>query len=239
MTTFEPDAAEAELGQKATVLVGSNVLKNKRGHLLLTNDRILFTDQRSDPALAGGVGGALAGAFAEGLERMRTVKPPLLDLPRRNLPKRGELLRREPLRRIGIRTRIETEDRPEFVFVRFQVLFGVLRNRFENDEPTERLVGRSLRRDRSGVHSIASPANHSHQTARSRTSIRPWEAVEHVPGDVCRRPFYLTSFSQIVATRAVKTRFGSATRLRPLLGTGRRPALSMDRQDAGAVEDPR
>ena len=106
MRTFEPDAAEAELGQKATVLMGSNVLKNKRGHLLLTNDRILFTDQRSDPTLAGGVGGALAGALAEGLERMRKVKPPLLDLPRRNLPKRGELLRREPLRRIGIRTRI-------------------------------------------------------------------------------------------------------------------------------------
>jgi hypothetical protein len=71
-------------------------------------------------------------------------------------PEPGELLRREPLRRIGIRTRIEAEDRREFVFVSSEVLAGVVRDRFENDDPLEGLVGRSLRRDRSGVHSIAS-----------------------------------------------------------------------------------
>ena len=78
---FGTDMAETELGRKATVLMGTNVLKNKRGQLLLTNDRILFTDQRLDPTLAGGVGGALAGAVAEGLQRMRKEKPPLMDVP--------------------------------------------------------------------------------------------------------------------------------------------------------------
>ena len=72
---------ETELAYEATVLMGGNVLKNKRGHLLLTTERVLFTDQRFDPVMAGGVGGPLAGALAGALEKGRTKKPPLLDVP--------------------------------------------------------------------------------------------------------------------------------------------------------------
>jgi len=78
---FRLGTAETELAQEATVLMGSNTLKNKRGHVLLTNDRVLFTDQRFNPTLAGGVGGPFAGMLADALERGRKGKPPLLDFP--------------------------------------------------------------------------------------------------------------------------------------------------------------
>jgi hypothetical protein len=47
--SFAPGTPEAELAEKATVLMGGNALKNKRGHLLITNDRVVFSDQRFDP----------------------------------------------------------------------------------------------------------------------------------------------------------------------------------------------
>ena len=72
---------EAEIAEQATVLMGGNALKNKRGHLLVTNDRILFSDQRFDPATSGAVGGALAGMLASALESRRKGRPPLLDFP--------------------------------------------------------------------------------------------------------------------------------------------------------------
>jgi hypothetical protein len=78
---FRPGTPETELADLTTVLMGRNVLKNKRGHALLTNDRVLFSDQRFDPTLAGGVGGPLAGALAGALERRRKGKPPILDFP--------------------------------------------------------------------------------------------------------------------------------------------------------------
>ena len=79
--TLAPGTPEAELAEKQTVLMGGNALKNKRGHLLVTNDRILFSDQRFDPAMSGAVGGALAGMLASALESRRKGKPPLLDFP--------------------------------------------------------------------------------------------------------------------------------------------------------------
>jgi hypothetical protein len=78
---FTPGAAETELAHEATVLMGGNALKNKRGHVLLTNDRLLFTDQRFNPILAGSVGGPLAGLLAGALESRRKGKPPILDFP--------------------------------------------------------------------------------------------------------------------------------------------------------------
>ena len=78
---FEPGTPETELADLSTVLMGGGPLSNKRGHALLTSDRLLFSDQRFAPAQAGAVGGPLAGALAEALERRRKGRPPLLDLP--------------------------------------------------------------------------------------------------------------------------------------------------------------
>jgi hypothetical protein len=78
---FAPGTLEAGIAEKATVLMGGNALKNKRGHLLITNDRVVFSDQRFDPAMSGAVGGPLAGMLATALESRRKGKPPLLDFP--------------------------------------------------------------------------------------------------------------------------------------------------------------
>lgn len=78
---FRPGTPEVELHNQATVLMSSGPLSNKRGNALLTNDRVLFTDQRFDPTLSRGVGGVLAGALAEQLEKLRKERPPMVDLP--------------------------------------------------------------------------------------------------------------------------------------------------------------
>jgi hypothetical protein len=78
---FRQSTVETELAHKATVLMGGYLLKNKRGHVLITNDRVLFTDQRFNPTSAGAVGGPLAGLLAEALEHRRKGRPPLLDFP--------------------------------------------------------------------------------------------------------------------------------------------------------------
>jgi hypothetical protein len=78
---FAPGTPEAGIAEKATVLMGGNALKNKRGHLLITNDRVVFSDQRFDPAMSGAVGGPLAGMLASALESRRKGRPPLLDFP--------------------------------------------------------------------------------------------------------------------------------------------------------------
>ena len=59
---FQPGTPEDLLHDQATVLMSGGALKNKRGHAHLTNDRVLFMDQRFNPTQAGAVGGLLAGA---------------------------------------------------------------------------------------------------------------------------------------------------------------------------------
>ena len=56
-------------------------------------------------------------------------------------PEIGELVEWEPLGRIRIGARVETEDRHELSFVGLPALLSVVRDRFEDDEPLERLVG--------------------------------------------------------------------------------------------------
>lgn len=76
---FQPGAAEDVLSELETVLMAGGPLKNKRGHALLTNDRILFMDQRFAPAQAGAVGGWMAAKLAEELEKRRKERPPMVD----------------------------------------------------------------------------------------------------------------------------------------------------------------
>jgi len=77
---FQPDTPEAELHDQATVLMAGGALKNRRGHALLTNDRVIFLDQRFDVRAAWAVGGILTGLVAEQLEKRRE-KQVLVDLP--------------------------------------------------------------------------------------------------------------------------------------------------------------
>jgi hypothetical protein len=77
---FRPGTPEDLLHDQATVLISGGPLKNKRGHAHLTNDRVLFMDQRFDATQAQAVGGMLAGALAEQLERRRKERPPMVDL---------------------------------------------------------------------------------------------------------------------------------------------------------------
>ena len=78
---FSPGTPETEVADLQTVLIGGGPLSNKRGHALLTNDRLVFNDQRFAPVQAGGVGGPLAGMLASALESRRKGRPPLLDFP--------------------------------------------------------------------------------------------------------------------------------------------------------------
>jgi hypothetical protein len=77
---FRPGTPEIQLHDEATVLMAGNALKNKRGVLHLTNERLFFNDQRFNPQLAGGVGGPLAGTLSEALEKLRREHPPMVDL---------------------------------------------------------------------------------------------------------------------------------------------------------------
>ena len=78
---IQPGTPETLLHDRATVLISGGPLKNKRGHAHLTNDRVLFMDQRFDPTQSRAVGGLLAGALAEQLEARRKERPPMVDLP--------------------------------------------------------------------------------------------------------------------------------------------------------------
>jgi hypothetical protein len=55
--------------------MAGGALKNKRGVLHLTNDRLFFNDQRFDTSLGG-----LAGTLSEALEKLRKEHPPMIDL---------------------------------------------------------------------------------------------------------------------------------------------------------------
>jgi hypothetical protein len=78
---FLPGTPEVQLHDEATVLMAGGALKNKRGVVHLTNDRLFFNDQRFNPSLAADAGGALAGKLAEQLEKLRKEHPPMIDLP--------------------------------------------------------------------------------------------------------------------------------------------------------------
>ncbi|MEA2477369.1 MAG: hypothetical protein QOC87_1568 [Actinomycetota bacterium] len=79
--SFAPGTPEAELNNQVTVLMAGGPLKNKRGHAILTNDRVLFFDQRFNAQQSAAVGGILAGLLAQGLEKARGTKPPIVDMP--------------------------------------------------------------------------------------------------------------------------------------------------------------
>jgi hypothetical protein len=72
---FRPGTPEVQLHDEATVLMAGGALKNKRGVLHLTNDRLFFNDQRFDTSLGG-----LAGTLSEALEKLRKEHPPIIDL---------------------------------------------------------------------------------------------------------------------------------------------------------------
>ena len=78
---FRPGTPEVQLHDEATVLMAGGALKNKRGQVHLTNDRLFFTDQRFDPGGATGAGGVLAGALAGALEKLRKEHPPMVEFP--------------------------------------------------------------------------------------------------------------------------------------------------------------
>ena len=80
---FTPGAPETQLDNQQTVLMAGGPFTNKRGQALLTNDRVLFLDQRFNPEQAGAIGGGLAEALAGALEKRRQAKgkEPYLDLP--------------------------------------------------------------------------------------------------------------------------------------------------------------
>lgn len=72
---FLPGTPEVQLHDEATVLMAGGALKNKRGVVHLTNDRLFFNDQRFDTSLGG-----LAGTLSEALEKLRKEHPPMIDL---------------------------------------------------------------------------------------------------------------------------------------------------------------
>jgi hypothetical protein len=72
---FRPGTPEVQLHDEATVLMAGGALKNKRGVLHLTNDRLFFNDQRFDTSLGG-----LAGSLSEALEKLRKEHPPMSDV---------------------------------------------------------------------------------------------------------------------------------------------------------------
>jgi hypothetical protein len=73
--TFRAGSPEVQLHDEATVLMAGGALKNKRGVLHLTNDRLFFNDQRFDTSLGG-----LAGTLSEALEKLRKEHPPMIDV---------------------------------------------------------------------------------------------------------------------------------------------------------------
>jgi hypothetical protein len=72
---FRPGTPEVQLHDEATVLMAGGALKNKRGVLHLTNDRLFFNDQRFDTSLGG-----LAGSVSQALENLRKEHPPMIDV---------------------------------------------------------------------------------------------------------------------------------------------------------------
>jgi hypothetical protein len=82
---FAAGTEEEQVGDVWTVLMAGGagaLFKNKKGHLLITNDRMLFSDQRFSAKQSRAVGGMLAGALAGALEKMRSEgRPPMIDLP--------------------------------------------------------------------------------------------------------------------------------------------------------------
>lgn len=77
---FQPGTPEVELERHKNVLVRGG-LKSKMGHAVLTNDRILFMDQKYNATAATAAGGLLAGLVAAKLEKKHAQRGPLLDLP--------------------------------------------------------------------------------------------------------------------------------------------------------------
>jgi hypothetical protein len=77
---FRPGTPEVQLQDLATVLMAGGAFSNKRGHALLTNDRVLFSDVRFDSATSTAIGGVLTGAVAAGLEKLRKKHPPMVDM---------------------------------------------------------------------------------------------------------------------------------------------------------------
>lgn len=80
-TAFQPGTDEQELDQHKDVLSGEG--RPKMGTALLTNDRIVFHDQRYNSTAAMATGGPLAGIVASKLEKRRQKKgrDAVLDLP--------------------------------------------------------------------------------------------------------------------------------------------------------------
>jgi len=79
---FRPGTPETDVAELQTVLMAGGPLSNKRGQVLLTNDRLLFSDHLFNAQGARGAGGFLAGEVAAFLERRRQEgKPPMFEFP--------------------------------------------------------------------------------------------------------------------------------------------------------------
>lgn len=76
---FLPGTPEVELEEHRDVLAGQGW--PKMGRALLTNDRIVFVDQKFNEGAAAASGGILAGIVAARLQKRHEKKGPALDVP--------------------------------------------------------------------------------------------------------------------------------------------------------------
>ena len=76
---FLPGTPEVELEEHKDVLTGQGW--PKMGRALLTNDRIVFVDQRFNEGAAMASGGILAGVVARKLQKRHEAKGAALDVP--------------------------------------------------------------------------------------------------------------------------------------------------------------
>lgn len=77
---FQPGTEEVELEDHLDVLIGGGQ-RARMGRALLTNDRIVFVDQKYNSGMAAASGGILAALLTDRLQKKHEDKGPFLDLP--------------------------------------------------------------------------------------------------------------------------------------------------------------
>jgi hypothetical protein len=79
-SAFRPGTDEVELDEHAEVISGGNE-RARIGRVVLTNDRIVFVDQKYNSGAAAASGGILAALLVDKLQKKHEAKGPFLDLP--------------------------------------------------------------------------------------------------------------------------------------------------------------